>query len=150
MSEDLTRDEDLVSVERFETKKAGAAILGNGYTFQGEPLWPYTLGTRVMFNQVIDRKDKMLFVWAAFVFLLIRRGEPTASEDRKKHLLTLWDSGDMRGAILDWIDGLTEADLIEAQSIYDKWMKADQATAVEPVPAEGLRTEKKTRRKKQP
>jgi hypothetical protein len=60
----------------------------------------------------------------------------------------LWDEGLLRGAILDWADGLSEADMIEAKTIYDKWMKADAETTVEPVPTgKTRRAQKKTDRK---
>ena len=145
--EDQTSDAELSKIPPLEVVPKPEMIRGD-YTFQGKPLWPYTLGTKIIFNQIIEPKDKMLFVWAAFVFLLVRRDEPTASEDRKKHLLPLWDSGELRSAVLDWSDGLTESELIECKTIYDKWMAAEQTTAVEPVPREGLPAEKKTRQRK--
>lgn len=145
--EDQTSDTELSQITPvIETKPE---MFRADYTFQGKPLWPYTLGTRIIFNQIIEPKDKMLFVWAAFTFLLIRRGEISASDDRKKYVLPLWESGELKSAVLDWADQLNESDLIEAKNIYDKWMAADQVTSVEPVPREGLPVEKKTRRKKQ-
>jgi hypothetical protein len=99
-----------------------------------------------VFNQAIESKDKMMFVWAAFVFLLLQRGEKTAAADRNKHILPLWDDGTLRGAILDWADGLSEPDMIEAKAIYDKWMKADAETSVEPVPTGKTRSAPKKKR----
>lgn len=146
-TEDQTSDKELSQIPALEVVPKPEMIRGD-YLFKGKPLWPHTLGTRILFNQIIEPKDKMLFVWAAFLFLLVRRGESTASEDRKKHLLPLWDSGELRSAVLDWADKLDEVDLIEAKTIYDKWMAADRDTAVEPLPRDGLPPEKKTARKK--
>lgn len=145
--EDHTSDSELGKIVALEPEPKPEMIRGD-YTFQGKSLWPYTLGTKIIFNQIIEPKDKMLFVWAAFVFLLVRRQEPTASEDRKKYLLPLWDSNELRSSVLDWSDSLTEAELIECKTIYDKWMAAEQATAVEPIPRDGLPVEKKTRQRK--
>ena len=148
-TEDLTSDDELTVPQ--SATAATTQIVRPEYTFRGEPLWPYTLGAQIAFNQAIEAKDKMMFVWASFVFLLLQRGEKTAAEDRKKHILPIWDDGTLRGAILDWADGLSESDLIEAKAIYDKWMKADAETSAEPVPTKNARrAQKKTRLKPRP
>lgn len=149
-TEDLSTDDDLTGPGS-PIPATTTQIVRPDYTFRGAPLWPYTLGAQIVFNQAIESQDKMMFVWAAFVFLLVQRGEKTASEDRKKHILPLWDSGTLRGAILDWADNLAEPDLIEARAIYDKWMKADAETSAEPVPSKtSRRSQKKTRLKQRP
>jgi hypothetical protein len=145
--EDLTTDDDLTG-NQSPVADHKSQIIRPEYTFRGTPLWPYTLGSQIVFNQAIESKDKMMFVWAAFVFLLLQRGEKTAASDRNKHILPLWDDGTLRGAILDWADSLTEPDMIEAKAIYDKWMKADAETTVEPVPTgKTRRAQKKTGQK---
>jgi hypothetical protein len=146
--EDLTTDDDLTGNRDRQSTITNPKSSDPEYTFRGQPLWPYTLGAQIVFNQAIGPKDKMMFAWAAFVFLLLQRGEKTAAADRNKHILPLWDDGTLRGAILDWADNLTESELMEARVIYKKWMKADADTSAEPVPTGNTRkAQKKTRLK---
>jgi hypothetical protein len=72
-TEDLTTDDELEQTSNAQPPKS--QIVRPEYTFKGQPLWPYTLGAQIVFNQAIESKDKMMFVWAAFVFLLLQRGE---------------------------------------------------------------------------
>jgi hypothetical protein len=111
--EDLTDDDALGDVDTTQ-RDLSKQFLHAGYTFKGMPLRPYTAGTDLLFNQVLDRNDAPFTIFLTFVFIHI--------EERTKLIGLCWDKAKFREALLIWVDSLgalTNEDKQEAMTLFE-------------------------------
>jgi len=140
MSEDLTEDENIGSGEQAASANdLTKQFLHPGYAFKGHALRPYTAGTDLLFNQVLDRNDAPFTIFLAFIFIHVH--------DREKLVALCWDKLKFRSALLDWIDSLGELtgeDKTEAMNLFEEIRGWARKSSVEVIPDSAL-PEKKTK-----
>lgn len=79
--------------------------------FKGQKLNKFTLGHRIILNQVREEQDSTeFFIWAT-LFCLVNQ--------REKLVELGWDKNKFRKAVLDWADKFVEEDFIEAVKIVE-------------------------------
>ena len=83
--------------------------------FKGQKLNKFTLGHRIILNQVREEQDSTeFFIWSTLFCLTTPR----------ERLVELgWDKNKFRGAVLDWADKFVEEDFIEAVKIIEDVFK---------------------------
>lgn len=83
--------------------------------FKGQKLNKFTLGHRIILNQVREEQDSTeFFIWST-LFCLI--------SPREKLVDLGWDKLNFRNAVLDWADSFVEEDFIEAVKIVEDVFK---------------------------
>lgn len=83
--------------------------------FKGQKLNKFTLGHRIVLNQIREEQDSTeFFIWST-LFCLIT--------PRQKLVELGWDKNKFRGAVLDWADNFVEEDFIEAVKIVEDVFK---------------------------
>lgn len=91
--------------------------------FKGKELAPYSRGTRILYNMVIDDKDLVIYRVLAFLYVHLH--------PRPDVIRLAWgDLNKFRETILEFRETLTDADEAEAQRIVDELLKADASTRV--------------------
>lgn len=79
--------------------------------FKGQKLNKFTLGHRIILNQVREEQDSTeFFIWGT-LFCLVNQ--------REKLVELGWDKNKFRKAVLDWADKFVEEDFIEAVKIVE-------------------------------
>jgi len=142
-NEDLTADDQIGDIETVPHIDLEKQFVHPGYTFKGLPLRPYTAGTDLLFNQVLDQNDAPFTVFLAFIFIHVH--------ERHKLIGLCWDKGKFRVALLDWIDSLgplTTEDKAEAMNLFEDVRGWARKSTVEVVPDPRF-PEKKTKAKHQ-
>lgn len=83
--------------------------------FKGQKLNKFTLGHRIILNQVREEQDSTeFFIWGTLFCLVTPR----------ERLVELgWDKNKFRAAVLDWADKFVEEDFIEAVKIVEDVFK---------------------------
>jgi hypothetical protein len=83
--------------------------------FKGQKLNKFTLGHRIIINQVREEQDSTeFFIWSTLFCLVTPRNK----------LIELgWNKNNFRGAVLDWADNFVEQDFIEAVKIVEDVFK---------------------------
>ena len=83
--------------------------------FKGEKLNKFTLGHRIILNQIREEADSTeFFIWSTLFCLVTKR----------ERLVELgWDKNKFRGAVLDWADKFVESDFVEAVKIVEDVFK---------------------------
>ncbi len=115
-------DDDSIS-QRLEREHLRPASV-----FQGKELWPFTRGTKLVFNQIIG-DDTVLFRALAFVWIHVKRGEATCKADVTRHVAPFaWSINHFRGEIIEFADTLTDEDQADAMRIHKEWEEAEAAT----------------------
>jgi hypothetical protein len=100
--------------------------------FRGEPLAPYTEGSRLLMIQARSDEDStQFFIWA-FVFLHIK-----LNKNRKEAIRLCWNKDLFRESILDWIADKTESDRETASSLVASILDEANRGQVEPIPTPG-------------
>jgi hypothetical protein len=139
-NEDLTSDDDIGDPENAVTDNALAKqFLHPGYTFKGMQLRPYTAGTDLLFNQVLDRNDAPFTIFLSFIFIHVR--------ERKELRMLCWDKEKFREALLDWVDSigqLSNEDKTEAMNLFEEMRGWAQKSSVEVIP-DAAASQKKTK-----
>lgn len=83
--------------------------------FKGQKLNKFTLGHRIILNQVREEQDSTeFFIWSTLFCL---------TTPREKLVELGWDKNKFRGAVLDWADKFVEEDFIEAVKIVEDVFK---------------------------
>ena len=83
--------------------------------FKGQKLNKFTLGHRIILNQVREEEDSTeFFIWST-LFCLVT--------PREKLVELGWSKNKFRGAVLDWADRFVEEDFVEAVKIVEDVFK---------------------------
>src|SRR5436190_633761 len=115
MKEDLTTDDAIGDAENVTDNALAKQFLHPGYTFKGIPLRPYTSGTDLLFNQVLDHNDAPFTIFLSFIFLHVR--------ERNELIRLCWDKEKFREAFLDWLDSLgqlSNEDKTDAMTLFEE------------------------------
>jgi len=106
MNLDLQKDEEILN------KALDKSFVITERTFKGQKLGKFTLGTRIVVNQIREESDTTeFFIWSTLYCLTQPRGE----------LVKLaWDKAKFREAVLNWSDSFVEADFMEGVKIVEE------------------------------
>lgn len=106
---------DFVKDEEVFNKNLDKVFALGERQFKGEKLNKFTLGHRIILNQVREESDSTeFFVWATMFCLVTPRSE----------LIKLgWDKNKFREAVLNWADKFIEQDFIDAVKIIEDVFK---------------------------
>lgn len=107
-----------------------AAFVRPGRTFRGQPLAPYTEGSRLLLLQVRDPQDSGVFFVYAFVFL-----HQELARDRRAAIRLAWDRDAFREQVLDWAGSFTSQDRDVAGEIVESMLQEASRASVEVVAA---------------
>jgi hypothetical protein len=144
MNEDLTTDETLGTEEEAGNELA-KQFLHPGYTWKGLSLRPYTAGTDLLFNQVLDRNDSPFTIFLTFIFIHLH--------DRTQLVALCWDKLKFREALLEWIDSLGQLsndDKTTAMELFEEIRGWARKSSVEVIPDEHQKKTKAQRRQRSP
>jgi hypothetical protein len=105
MSDDYKKDD-----EALESSQDQSFAL-NQRTFKGQKLNKFTLGHRVILNQIREDNDSIeFFVWSS-IFTLLKN---------KEEVIDLaWNKTKFRKAVIEWVDTLRASDYDEAVNIVN-------------------------------
>jgi hypothetical protein len=101
----------------------GAFVSGER-TWKGQPLAPYTEGSRLLMAQVRSEDDAGLFFIWAFLYLHLE-----LRKDRKNAIRLCWNREAFREAVLDFSSGMTIADRDSAAAVVNAML--DEAARAE-------------------
>jgi hypothetical protein len=101
----------------------GAFVQGQRL-WRGQPLAPYTEGSRLLMNQIRSDGDAGLFFIWAFLFLHIE-----LKKDRKNAIRLCWDRDAFREAVLDFSSPMSVADREQAAGLVNAML--DEAARAE-------------------
>jgi hypothetical protein len=101
----------------------GAFVSGER-TWKGQPLAPYTEGSRLLMAQVRSEDDAGLFFIWAFLYLHLE-----LRKDRKNAIRLCWNREAFREAVLDFSSGMTIADRDSAAAVVNAML--DEAAQAE-------------------
>lgn len=108
-------DLDFVKDDEVLTKNLDKTFALGERQFKGQKLNKFTLGHRIILNQIREEQDSTeFFIWST-LFCLIT--------PRQKLVELGWDKNKFRGAVLDWADNFVEEDFIEAVKIVEDVFK---------------------------
>lgn len=113
-----------MSEEHDFTQELNGAFVASDRTWKGEPLAPYTEGSRLLLSQIRSEDDAGLFFIWAFLYLHLE-----LRKDRKNAIRLCWDRPAFREAVLDFSAGMTihDRDLAAAivNAVLDEAAKAE-------------------------
>jgi hypothetical protein len=105
--------------------------------FKHLELHPYTKGADLVWHQLCHRGDNGITKALKFVFMLVKRGGATMTEDFARHLIPLaWRGSDeINLALFEWAAEhiKSDDDLLAAITLHEKMTAAAQASAVDLV-----------------
>lgn len=106
---DFIKDEEAI-------KSVDAPFALNQRSFKGQKLNKFTLGHRIVLNQIREPDDSVeFFIWST-VFSLIKT--------RDEVIELAWSKSKFRKAVIDWVDNMNQGDFDEAvklvNSIYEE------------------------------
>ena len=105
-----------------------SAFVSGEREFMGQPLAPYTEGSRMLLMQARSDDDSAVyFVWA-FVFLHIQ-----LKKSRKETIKLVWDKVKFREALLDWVSDKSEEDREKATILVNEILEQAMKGKVEPI-----------------
>ena len=106
---DFIKDEEILNKNLDKTFALGER------QFKAQKLNKFTLGHRIILNQVREDQDSTeFFIWSTLFCLVTPR----------ERLVELgWDKNKFRGAVLDWADKFAEEDFVEAVKIVEDVFK---------------------------
>jgi hypothetical protein len=105
MSDDYKKDD-----EALESSQDQSFAL-NQRTFKGQKLNKFTLGHRVILNQIREDNDSIeFFVWSSFFTLL---------KNKEEVIDLAWNKTKFRRAVIEWVDTLGASDYDEAVNIVN-------------------------------
>ena len=112
------------------SQELDGAFVPAGRTWQGQPLAPYTEGSRILLSQIRAEDDAGLFFIWAFVFLHLE-----LARDRASAIRLCWDRPAFRGAVLDFSARMTAADRVAATAIVNAVLDEAARAETEAVPS---------------
>lgn len=96
--------------------------------FLGEPLAPYTEGSRLLIMQTKTDEDvPIFFVWA-FIYLHI-----LLKKNKKDAIKLAWNRDLFREKVIDWAEGKTEKDRETATNLVSQILEESSKGVVEPI-----------------
>ena len=107
-----------------------ASFVAGEKTFKGEPLAPYTEGSRLLMVQIRDENDSSIFFVWAFIYIHI-----LLKKNRKEAIKLAWNKELMREKILDWANDKTEADRNAATTLVGEIIENASRAQVEVIPS---------------
>lgn len=109
-----------------------AAFVSPERLFRGQPLAPYTEGSRLLCLQVRDDADSPIwFVWSfLYMHLLL-------AKDRKSAIRLAWDRDAFREKLIDWIADKTDDDRQAASDLVGAILDEASRGRVEVIPPAG-------------
>jgi len=109
-----------------------AAFVAPDRLYKGEPLAPYTEGSRLLCLQVRDEADSPIwFIWSfLYMHLLL-------AKDRRSAIRLAWDKDAYREKLLDWIADKTEEDRAAAGALVGSILDEAARGRVEVLPPSG-------------
>jgi hypothetical protein len=106
MNLDLQKDEEILN------KALDKSFVINERMFKGNKVGKFTLGTRIVMNQIREEADTTeFFIWSSLYCL---------THPRSELVKLAWDKAKFREAVLNWSDEFNEADFIEGVKIVDE------------------------------
>lgn len=103
---DLIKDDEALG-----NKSAESSFALNQRSFKGQRLNKFTLGHRIVLNQIREESDSVeFFIWST-IFSLIK--------DRQEIVDLAWNKTKFRSAVIDWVDTMNAKDFEEAVSIVN-------------------------------
>lgn len=106
---DFIKDEEILGKNLDKTFALGER------QFKGQKLNKFTLGHRIILNQVREEEDSTeFFIWST-LFCMVT--------PREKLVDLGWNKAKFRGAVLDWADKFEEEDFVEAVKIVEDVFK---------------------------
>lgn len=106
---DLVKDDEVLAKNLDKTFALGER------QFKGQKLNKFTLGHRIILNQVREEQDSTeFFIWSTLFCL---------TTPREKLVELGWDKNKFRGAVLDWADKFVEEDFVQAVKIVEDVFK---------------------------
>lgn len=109
-NQDFIKDDEAIS------NQPDSSFALNQRSFKGHKLNKFTLGHRIILNQVREENDSTeFFIWSTIFSLL---------KNREEIVSLAWDKNKFRTAVLNWVDTMKADDFQEAltiiNSIYDE------------------------------
>jgi hypothetical protein len=127
MSNEYKKDSEAMGISE------DSAFALNQRTFKGQRLNKFTLGHRIILNQVREENDSTQFFVLSTIFTLLKN---------KDEVIDLaWDKIKFRKAVIEWVDTLDEKDFDEAINVINSIYSEISQSRVEI--AEGEKQEKK-------
>jgi hypothetical protein len=106
MNLDLQKDEEILN------KALDKSFVINERMFKGSKVGKFTLGTRIVMNQIREEADTTeFFIWSSLYCL---------THPRSELVKLAWDKAKFREEVLNWSDEFNEADFIEGVKIVDE------------------------------
>jgi hypothetical protein len=106
MNLDLQKDEEILN------KALDKSFVINERMFKSNKVGKFTLGTRIVMNQIREEADTTeFFIWSSLYCL---------THPRSELVKLAWDKAKFREAVLNWSDEFNEADFIEGVKIVDE------------------------------
>lgn len=103
---DLIKDD-----EALESRLGESSFALNQRSFKGQRLNKFTLGHRIVLNQIREEGDSVeFFIWST-IFSLVK--------DRQEIVDLAWNKTKFRSAVIDWVDTMKASDFEEAVSIVN-------------------------------
>jgi hypothetical protein len=136
MNDDLSEDGQ-IAIDPAED--LGRQFLHPGYTWRGLKLNPYTAGTDLLFNQVLDQNDSPFTIFFAFIFIHL--------QERARLIELCWDKPRFRAALLEWVESvgpISEEDKTQAMKLFEEMRGWARKSSVDVLPDPEL-PQKKTK-----
>jgi len=106
MNPDLQKDEEILN------KALDKSFVINERMFKGNKVGKFTLGTRIVMNQIREDADTTeFFIWSSLYCL---------THPRSELVKLAWDKAKFRETVLNWSDEFNESDFIEGVKIVDE------------------------------
>ena len=106
MNLDLQKDEEILN------KSLDKSFVINERMFKGSKVGKFTLGKRIVMNQIREEADTTeFFIWSSLYCL---------THPRSELVKLAWDKAKFREAVLNWSDEFNEADFVEGVKIVDE------------------------------
>jgi hypothetical protein len=110
-----------------------ASFALNQRQFKGQRLNKFTLGHRIVLNQIREPDDSVeFFIWST-VFSLIK--------SRDEVINLAWNKARFRKAVIDWVDTMRQEDFDEAVKVVNSIYEEINGSAVEVL--DGVDADKK-------
>lgn len=119
-----------MSEETDITQELNGSFVAGERTWQGQPLAPYTEGSRLLMSQIRSEHDAGLFFIWAFLFLHLE-----LKKDRKNAIRLCWDRDAFREAVLDFSAGMSMADRDRAAAIVNAMLDEAARAETEVIPS---------------
>ena len=119
-----------MSEEQDFSRELNGAFVSGERTWKGQPLAPYTEGSRLLMSQIRSEDDAGLFFIWAFLYLHLE-----LKKDRKNAIRLCWDRPAFREAVLDFSAGMSLADRDRAAAIVNAVLDESAKAETEVIPS---------------